>query len=213
MMVTKSFFVQTWLCPKGAWLKRNKPEAAAINENTIARMETGREVGEMARGLFGPYRNVTSVDENGRLDLAQMIDTTRAEMEKGTDIICEASFEYDSCCCAVDILRKDGDGWAIYEVKSSTDPMQDQYIADGAFQKYVLEQLGIKVPHAYIVCLDSQYVLEGDLNIQALFMPVSRKRLQMNSCSTVTHIFRTPAAIFPMRSLLIMSAKRSSQAK
>ncbi len=37
---TKSFFVQTWLCPKGAWLKNNKPEAAVINENTIARIVT-----------------------------------------------------------------------------------------------------------------------------------------------------------------------------
>ena len=168
-MISKSLFVQTWLCPKGAWLKRNKPDAAAVNENIMARMETGREVGEIARGLFGPYCNVTTVDENGRLDLNRMIDITRAEMKKGTAVICEASFAYESCYCAVDILRKDGDGWAIYEVKSSTDPLQDQYFADAAFQKYVLEQLGIKVPHAYIVCLDSQYVLEGDLNIQALF--------------------------------------------
>ena len=168
-MVTKSYFVQTWLCPRGAWLKRNKPETAVINENTIARMETGREVGELARGLFGPYCNVTALDENGRLDLDRMIAITRAEMGKGTDVICEASFAYESCYCAVDILRKDGDGWAIYEVKSSTDPLQDQYIADAAFQKYVLEHLGIKVTRVNIVCLDSQYVLEGDLNIQALF--------------------------------------------
>lgn len=168
-MVTKSYFVQTWLCPRGAWLKRNKPETAVINENTIARMETGREVGELARGLFGPYCNVTALDENGRLDLDRMIAITRAEMGKGTDVICEASFAYESCYCAVDILRKDGDGWAIYEVKSSTDPLQDQYIADAAFQKYVLEHLDIKVTRVNIVCLDSQYVLEGDLNIQALF--------------------------------------------
>ncbi|MBQ4514406.1 MAG: hypothetical protein II969_15535 [Anaerolineaceae bacterium] len=58
-LISKSLFVQTWLCPKGAWLKRNKPDSAVVNENTIARMETGREVGEIARGLFGPYLQIT----------------------------------------------------------------------------------------------------------------------------------------------------------
>lgn len=169
-LISKSLFVQTWLCPKGAWLKRNKPDVAVVNENTIARMETGREVGEIARGLFGPYCDVTSLDADGRLDLERMAEITRAEMEKGTNAICEASFFYADCYCAVDILRKDRDGWAIYEVKSSTDPMQDQYIADVAFQKHVLEHLGIKVTSAHIVCLNNQYVLEGDLDLQALFM-------------------------------------------
>ena len=101
-LISKSLFVQTWLCPKGAWLKRNKPDAAVVNENTIARMETGREVGEIARGLFGPYRDVTSLDADGKLDLERMAEITRAEMEKGTNVICEASFFYADCYCAVD---------------------------------------------------------------------------------------------------------------
>ena len=42
------------------------------------------------------------------------------EIEHETSVICEASFSYQGCYCAVDILKRENDGWAIYEVKSST---------------------------------------------------------------------------------------------
>ena len=74
-----------------------------------------------------------------------MIDRTIEEMKKGTETICEASFEYDGLYCAVDIFKKENDGYAIYEVKSSTHDDKDVYFADVAYQKYVLEHCGITV--------------------------------------------------------------------
>ncbi len=66
-------------------------------------------------------------------------------MAKGTAVICEASFTYDGNYCAVDILRKTEEGWAIYEVKSSSFPefkgekaKLDKYVPDIAYQKWVL---------------------------------------------------------------------------
>lgn len=103
-----------------------------------------------------------------------MMENTCREMEKGTPVICEASFEYNGLYCAVDILRKDGDGWAIYEVKSSSKHGGDSddkpvYIADIAYQKYVLENCGVKVSGVYLVCLNGDYVFDGTLDIHKLF--------------------------------------------
>ncbi|MBP5260833.1 MAG: DUF2779 domain-containing protein [Clostridiales bacterium] len=128
-------------------------------------------------GLLGDYVEVTAY-KGEKLDLQAMIDKTVEEMDKGTDNICEASFSYNGLYCAVDILRKDGDGWAIYEVKSSTKHMKDDgtytddkgvYIADVAYQKYVLEHCGVKVTGTYLVCLNGDYVFDGELDISKLF--------------------------------------------
>lgn len=95
-------------------------------------------------------------------------------MQKGTPVICEASFEYNGLYCAVDILKKEADGWAIYEVKSSTkheNSTDDKpvYIADVAYQKYVLESCGVKLSGTYLVCLNGDYIFDGTLDIDRLF--------------------------------------------
>lgn len=170
MYLSKSIYVQVWSCPKKAWIHRYHPEAVPQDANKLSRFRTGDEVGELARGLFGAYVNVTACREDGSLDLPRMMENTRAEMAKGTPVICEASFSYEGLYCAVDLLKKEEDGWAIYEVKSSADGLQDKYAADVSYQKYVLEHCGVKVVGAYLVCIDPAYELgpEG-LDIHGFF--------------------------------------------
>ncbi len=169
MYLSKSGYVQVWCCPKSAWIRKYHPALIPQDESKLARFRTGDEVGDLARGLFGPYVNVTAEKEDGKPDLSQMIENTRLEMEKGTPVICEAAFSYEGLYCAVDLLRKDGDGWAIYEVKSSSHVV-DRYIADVSYQQYVLEHCGVKVTGVYLVCIDPSYVLgpEG-LNLSGFF--------------------------------------------
>ncbi len=170
MYLSKSIYVRVWSCRKGAWISKYHPELIPQDENTLARFRTGNEVGDLARSLFGAYVNVTAVKEDGSLDLPGMIENTRAEMERGTSVICEASFSWEGLYCAVDLLRRNEDGWAIYEVKSSSDGMQDQYIADVSYQKYVLEHCGVNVTGVYLVCIDTSYVLEPEgLDLHGFF--------------------------------------------
>lgn len=175
--LSKSKYCGLWQCPKIAWLRRYRPDAAFLDGSVLARMEAGNEVGDLAMGLFGPYVEVT-VRDGDKLDLAAMISATEAEMAKGTENICEASFSYNGLYCAVDILRKDGDGWAVYEVKSSTKHSQPDgsygddkeiYIADVSYQKYVLEHCGVNVTGTYLVCLNGDYVFDGTLDLTGLF--------------------------------------------
>lgn len=167
--LSKSKYCGLWQCPKIAWLRKYKPEELVIDANVQARMDAGNEVGDLAMGLFGAYVEVTEYSADGKLDLKAMMARTAEEMQKGTQNICEASFEYNGLYCAVDILRKQADGWAIYEVKSSTDDEKSVYIADVAYQKYVLEHCGVKITGIYLVVIDNTYVFDGTLDITKLF--------------------------------------------
>lgn len=168
MHLSKSKYCLLWQCPKQLWLETFRKELKTEDASREARMVTGNEVGDLAMGLFGDYTEVTVLKEDGRPDLSAMIEKTRQCIENGTENICEASFSYEGLYCAVDILRRQDGGYAIYEVKSSTHEAEI-YGVDIAYQKYVLEHCGVTVTGTYLVCINSDYVRGEDLDIQQLF--------------------------------------------
>ena len=185
--LSKSRYTAFCQCPKNLWLKVYKPEEATIDAGMEARFAQGNVVGDLAMGLFGDFKEVTSHQKDGSLDLQKMIDLTRQYMDEGVENICEASFSCEGGYCAVDILRKDGDGWAIYEVKSTSFPefngqesKLEKYAPDIAYQKWVLEQCGVNVTGTYLVCLNSDYVRHGELDIQQLFVINDMKEMVEN---------------------------------
>ena len=175
--LSKSKYCGLWQCPKIAWLRKYKPEELVLDPGVLARMDAGNEVGDLAMGLFGDFVEVTAYDGD-KLDLTEMMRRTEAEMAKGTPVVCEASFSYNGFYCAVDILKRENGGWAIYEVKSSTKHQKDDgtyeddkeiYVADVSYQKYVLEHCGVNVTGTYLVCLNGDYVFDGTLDLRQLF--------------------------------------------
>ena len=161
---SKSKYCGLGQCPKIAWLQKFKPEEFKPEEMYVeggvaSRLAAGNEVGDLAMGIFGDYVEATAY-KGEKIDLPKMIDNTRIEMSKETPVICEASFEYEGLYCAVDILRRENDGWAIYEVKSSTHDDKEVYYADVSYQKYVLEHCGVKVTGTYLICLNGEYVFD-----------------------------------------------------
>lgn len=168
LFLSKSKYCALRQCPKLAWLQKYKPEEQTITPDLQARFDAGNEIGDLAMGLFGDFVEVTAY-KGEKLDLARMIERTKEEMDRGTEVICEASFSYDGLYCAVDILKREDVGWAIYEVKSSTDSEKDVYAADVAYQKYVLEHCGVNVAGTYVVVINNEYVFDGTLDIHGLF--------------------------------------------
>ena len=57
--LSKSKYCALWQCPKILWLRKYKPEQEKADESAQAHMEAGSEVGELARGIFGEYVDVT----------------------------------------------------------------------------------------------------------------------------------------------------------
>ncbi len=168
MNFSKSRYCGLWQCPKLCWLKQYKPEELKIDAGVEARFATGTDVGDLAMGLFGQYTDVTVAKPDGSLNISAMITKTKKLLDDSAENICEASFSFNGLFCAVDILHKEKDGYAIYEVKSSTS-VHYIYAVDVAFQKYVLEKCGIKVTGTYVVNIDSDYERNGELDIKKLF--------------------------------------------
>ena len=167
-MLSKSKYCAFHQCPRRLWLQTYRAELCEDNSALDARMETGSEIGDLAMGLFGDYTEVTAYRADGQLDLPGMIDRTKQLIVENHPVICEASFRHGEISCTVDILRREKDGYAIYEVKSATHE-SEIYVIDIAYQKYVLEQCGIHVTGTYLVCVNSDYVRGEELDIQQLF--------------------------------------------
>lgn len=169
--LSKSKYTTFCQCSKALWLKTFKPEEQVIDSSAEARFATGNVVGDLAMSFLGDFTEVTTYTKNEDgtevLDLKAMIEKTQECISSGVENIAEASFSYNNCYCAVDILHKTDDGYAIYEVKSGTNLNHiDVYAQDVAFQKYVLTNCGINVTGTYLVNINNQYVLNGELNIK-----------------------------------------------
>ena len=185
--LSKSRYTAFCQCPKNLWLKVYKPKEATTDASLEARFAQGNEVGDLAMGLFGDFKEVTAYQEDGSLDLQKMIELTKQYMDEGVENICEASFSCEGGYCAVDILRKTPGGWAIYEVKSTSFPefngqeaKLEKYAPDIAYQKWVLEQCGVNVTGTYLVCLNSDYVRHGELDTGQLFVVNDMKEMVEN---------------------------------
>lgn len=165
---SKSKYCLTWQCPKLLWLNKFKPELKPEDPSLQARFDEGNVVGDLAMNLFGDFTEVTAYKEDGKLDLNKMQEFTKECIANGTENICEASFNYNGLYCAVDILRKENGGYAIYEVKSSTH-VSHIYAVDIAYQKYVLEHCGLNITGIYLICINSDYVRGEELDIHSLF--------------------------------------------
>ena len=162
MNLSKSKYIEGMQCPKILWLNKYKPEVKEEVSNSS--LDTGTKVGILARELFGKHTNILY---NDNLDI--MISDTKKALEEDNIVITEASFNYNNNFCSIDILKKNGNSYEIYEVKSSTE-ISDIYLDDISYQVYVLSKLGYNVTKASIVYINSNYTRHGDLELDKLFV-------------------------------------------
>lgn len=167
--LSKSRYTQFRLCDKALWLGVFKPEEVVFDDAAKERFAAGTEIGELAKGLLGEYEDMTSFRADGHLDISKMIERTKDTLARGVENICEAAFSIDGNYCAVDILHKTEGGYAIYEVKSSTQGDKEVYAWDVAYQKYVLSRSGLNIVGTFLMCINNEYVRHGDVDLQQLF--------------------------------------------
>ena len=167
-VLSKSKFIAFKTCPKSLWLLLNKPEEAKEDKGAQKHIDDGKEVGDIAKGYFEDTIDVSSFKEDGSLDINEMIELTNRYLLEGKHTIAEASFSVDNLFCSVDLLHPVEDGYEIYEVKATTG-IEKEHLIDVAFQKYVLEQRGLKVVRVYLLHLNSDYRRHGDIELDKLF--------------------------------------------
>jgi hypothetical protein len=140
-------------CHKLLWWTVYEPTAPELQPDEMAQamMNRGIRVGQLARtyvpgGLVIdlPY---DAYDERIRL--------TRQALGDGAPAVYEASFRADGVFVAVDILKRDGRGFRLIEVKSST-AVRDHHIPDVAIQAHVLRQNGLELVGAEVMHLNRE---------------------------------------------------------
>ena len=169
-LLSKSTYIAGLQCEKKLFLQKHRrdliPPIAAAQQFVF---DQGSRVGELAQQLF--LGGVDATPES-YYDFRPAIEQTRKWMEEGKTVIYEAAFQFDRVLAAVDILVRDGNGWKAFEVKSSTE-VKEVHRNDAAIQYYIMTQLGIAIHDISIVYINNQYVREGEVDIQQLFVTES----------------------------------------
>jgi len=163
-LLTKSNYLIGLQCPKLLWITKNdKQRIPKPDEITQKKFDDGTFVGELAT-IWYPR----GVDLSG-VDFKDNLEKTKKLVEKRVPIF-EAGFIIDNLYSRADILVPFGkDEWDIIEVKSAT-KVKNINLHDVAFQKYVYEKSGLKINKCYLMHINNQYVLDGEVESEELFI-------------------------------------------
>ncbi len=150
MPVSKTDFIRALQCEKMLWLDAHAPELKIIPPEVQARLDAGNNFGDVAMGIFGDFVETTTFREDGRLNYAAMIEKTQALLRDDAPVICEAAFTWYGNFCAADILRKEGAGYALYEVKNSYSARKE-FVTDLGFQRFLLRKCGVPITSCNLI--------------------------------------------------------------
>jgi hypothetical protein len=172
MKLSKTNFLTCLDCGKNAWLKIHRPEIykqKKLSSFELNIIDTGNQIDELARGLFPGGVLVESRDD---------AEGTKKLIDAKTSVIYQPVFATEKYLAVLDILvfNADANVYDLYEVKSSTSSEDDggrktkDYLIDIAFQKNVLNELGVEVGTLNLIRLNKEYVRHGQINLRQLFL-------------------------------------------
>lgn len=166
MFLSKSDYMMAYDCVRALWLKKNCKDLIPEVDNTQqAIFDIGNEVQELARQYF---------------DDGIMVEVEAWDVVNGTVLTKELSEKYNilyeafaklswGAFCRIDILKKNGNGWDLIEIKSSNS-LKDEHITDLAFQYYVFTNAKYIINDCYILHLNKEYKRGKKLDIKQLFI-------------------------------------------
>ena len=170
--ISKTIYLEYLSCGKNAWLKLYKSEIASMfkmSDFEKSLLEKGNLVEKWARELFPDGVLITESDE-------EALRVTKQHIAKKTHIIFQPKFIYDKFLAKNDALEYDRekDHWNLYEIKGTNTLDENasniDHIEDATFQAIILKAVGIKVGKVFIIHLNKEYVKDGEINIEELFV-------------------------------------------
>ena len=161
--LSKSKILSGIQCPKRLWLEIHRPDLIEHDPNTLARMQTGHKVGEIACQYLA-LGGVNVGLENG---FGHALKLTRDHLDFSDLPIYEATFVHDQVLIRSDIVVPTGTGLKVIEVKSSTS-VKDYHIWDCAVQTWVMQGAGRPVQKIEVAVIDSSFVYPGEGDYQGL---------------------------------------------
>ena len=164
--LSKSRIVSGLQCERRLWLETYCREAMEIDAASQAAFDTGHEVGELARSLYGPGSLVEHVH-----DIDTALAETAALLACGGKrrTLFEPAFRHSDVVVRADVLKPVPGGYDLIEVKASTS-VKDYHLTDCAIQAWVIEQAGIPLKHIRLAHLDNTFVYRGDADYHGLLV-------------------------------------------
>ena len=149
--LSKSRYLNGLQCLRQLWWRTHEPHAVELipDFETRARFEEGHRVGERARRRFPHGVMITGPYD----DLPGRVVATRRALEQGAAALFEASFMADSVYVAVDVLERLADGFALIEVKSSTE-VRSEHVDDATIQTWVARRNGLDIRRVEVMHLN-----------------------------------------------------------
>ena len=149
--LSKSRFTCGLQCYRLLWWRVQEPDAPELipDLGQQAIFDQGKRVGEVAR-TYVPGGQLVNLPHDA---FGERVSLTRELLDLKVPAIYEASFLADDVYAAVDILKRERDGFRLIEVKSSTS-LKDEHLPDVAIQLHVLRKSGLEVTRAEVMHLN-----------------------------------------------------------
>jgi len=157
--LSKSRYLSGLQCPKRLYLEIHARELATpFDEGTQAILDTGTEVGELARER---YPGGVLVDVEYFKVEAGLSRTAALLADPAVSVLYEGFIAFDDVVVRPDILvRSGGNRWRLIEVKS-TAQAKPEHRDDVAIQAYVLSGAGLALDATCLLHLNTGYVYPG----------------------------------------------------
>ena len=160
--LSKSRFTSGLQCHKKLWWEVHEPDAPELQPDKVLQdfFDQGRQVGEAARARYPGGVLIDLPHDAG----AERVAATQKALDEGAPAVFEATFIADGTFVAIDVLEKQGDGYRLTEVKSSSS-QKEEHIPDVAVQTRVAAACGVNVTAAEVLHLNKEfrYPDTGDL--------------------------------------------------
>lgn len=153
-LLSKTKIMRGYQCLKNIYLTVHHPDLESpISLDQQAVFDQGNAVGGVARQQFPGGVLV----DNKPWDFFGSLKRTRELLAQHTEVIYEASFEFNGCYARADIIQysKDTKRWKIYEVKSST-KLKDEHLHDVGLQTWIMAKSGLPIEQIHILHLNSE---------------------------------------------------------
>ena len=181
-ILSKSTFIRGSQCLKSLYLNKRRPFLRdRLSQEQIAIFQRGTKVGVIAQQLFPGGIDVRP--KSPKLYQKAVADTLE-QIAKGTPVIYEATFQHNGVLIMLDILAQENDKWFAYEVKSSLS-VSETYLLDASVQYYVITNSGIQLEDFFIVHMNGDYVKNGEIDYNELFIKKSVKNTAAKNLNLV----------------------------
>jgi len=151
LRLSKSRFTSGLQCHRQLWWRVHEPDAFELVPGRAqqAIFDQGTRVGEVAR-TYVPGGRLVDLPHDA---FGERVSMTRTLLDQKVPVLYEASFFADDVYAAVDILKREGNGFHLIEVKSST-RVKEEHSPDVAIQLHVLRKSGLEVTRSEVMHLN-----------------------------------------------------------